>query len=197
MSATLPVRTRASSTTSAAFTDLHGREVALVRIERTQRAGALSLRDGETLARTFELALATRVPVVVVVATAGADVGEGISALHGWGVAARALVRCSGVVPVVMVADGPVVSGPALLLGVADAVITTPDARLWVSGPSMVASMTGVEIDGATLGGNAAHETRTGVAALTAADTDAALELAATLLSLLPAHSDEAPPLVA
>ena len=196
MAIALPVRTRATSTASVRFTELRGRRVALVDIERTQRAGALSGRDGETLAHAFDLALATRVPIVVVLATAGADVGDGMPALHGWGLAARALVACSGIVPIVMIANGPVVSGPALLLGVADVVITTPEARLWVSGPNMVTSMTGVEVDGATLGGSAVHESRTGVAALRADDTDGALELAAELLSMLPSHTDEAAPLV-
>ena len=47
--------------------------------------------------------------------SAGADIDEGIPALHGWGRLASALTDCSGVVPTVVIVDGPAVSGPALL----------------------------------------------------------------------------------
>ena len=39
--------------------------------------------------------------------------------------AAKALTDCSGVVPTIMIVNGPAVSGPALLLGVADHVVMT------------------------------------------------------------------------
>ena len=60
-----------------------------------------------------------------VMASSGADIVEGIAALEGWGRLAKALVDCSGVVPTIVVVDGPAVSGPALLLGVADLVVMT------------------------------------------------------------------------
>ena len=63
-----------------------------------------------------------------------------MAALHGWGQAAKAIAECSGVVPVIMVVDGPAVSGPALLLGLADFVVMTAartrssrDRRWWPS----------------------------------------------------------------
>ena len=46
-----------------------------------------------------------------------------VTSRAGWGAAARALTRCSGRVPVLLAATGPVVSGPALLLGLADHVV--------------------------------------------------------------------------
>ena len=49
-----------------------------------------------------------------------------------------------GVVPVVMVVTGPALSGPALLLGLADLVLMTSDAFAFVSGPAMVEEFTGV-----------------------------------------------------
>ena len=90
----------------------------MVRVGRTEKAGALSPRDGETIAEAARAALAERLPVVVELSSTGADIGEGLAALHGWGLAAKALSDCSGVVPTVMAVDGPAVSGPALLLGI-------------------------------------------------------------------------------
>jgi acetyl-CoA carboxylase carboxyltransferase component len=124
----------------------------------------------------------------------GADILEGMAALHGWGRAARAIADCSGIVPVIFVVVGPAVSGPALLLGLADQVVMTEDAYAFVSGPVMIAEFTGVVIDAAELGGAVAHGRFSGAASLVVADRRAAEEAVAVLLSHLPSHNDEEPP---
>ena len=63
---------------------------------------------------------------------------EGVSSLHAWGLVAKALTDASGVVPTMLVVVGPCVSGPALLLGLADIVVMTEDAFAYVSGPDTV-----------------------------------------------------------
>ena len=89
----------------------------VVRTVSTLRRGALSIEDGETMRVAAAAALTLRIPMVMVLASSGADVSDGVASLHGWGRAARALAMCSGMVPVVMVVTGPALSGPALLLG--------------------------------------------------------------------------------
>jgi len=116
------------------------------------KGGALSPRDGESIANAAHVALAERLPVVVELSSTGADISEGLAALHGWGQAAKALSSCSGIVPTVMAVSGPAVSGPALLLGLADHVVMTEDAYAFVSGPHMVRQFTGVPIDKMDLG---------------------------------------------
>ena len=98
--------------------------------------------------------------------TGGADVHEGVSALHGWGRIARALCAASGVVPTVLAVRGVCVSGPALLLGLADVVVMTGDAVAYVSGPPSVAAFTGEVLDRDELGGGPVHAVETGVAAV-------------------------------
>ena len=63
------------------------------------------------------------------------------------------LAACSGVVPVVVVVTGPALSGPALLLGLADVVVMTGEAFAFVSGPAMVEEFTGIRIGVHQLGG--------------------------------------------
>jgi acetyl-CoA carboxylase carboxyltransferase component len=133
-------------------------------------------------------------PLVGIVGSSGADILEGMSALHGWGRAARELAACSGVVPVLMVVDGPAVSGPALLLGLADHVVMTEASYAFVSGPTMVAEFTGVLVDNDELGGAAAHARFTGTASMVVADRAAGLEAVSQLLSYLPSNVDEEPP---
>jgi acetyl-CoA carboxylase carboxyltransferase component len=194
--AALALRAQVHGAVSATVEAIDGRSVVVVRTDPAVRRGALTIDDGATIAAAARLARTERIPLVIWMSSSGADVHDGVAALHGWGSAARELVRCSGVVPIVLVAHGPAVSGPALLLGLADLVVMTPDAYAFLSGPRMVTAFTGVPISLDALGGPDAHNRRSGVAALMAADELAAAELVAAVLSYLPSHNDEEPPSV-
>ncbi len=111
--------------------------------------------------------------------------------LHGWGKAAAAIAACSGIVPVLMAVTGPVVSGPALLLGLADLVVMNAEAVTFVSGPQMVAEFTGVEVGLRELGGVATHARSSGLCSVESDDVEGAL---AVLLEFLPSQTDEIPP---
>jgi acetyl-CoA carboxylase carboxyltransferase component len=190
----LALRARAPGAVSARVTEIGGRPVVEVDIEDDVRRGALSSAASETLATAAVTARAERMPLVGYIGSSGADIVEGMAALHGWGRAARAIADCSGVVPVVFTVTGPAVSGPALLLGLADQVVMTNDAYAFVSGPTMVAEFTGVVVDADELGGASAHARFSGAASLVVADRDAAAAAVADLLSYLPDHNDELPP---
>ena len=142
---------------------------------------SLSQADGLTISAACELARTKGYPVVGFVQSTGADVREGITAAHGWGTAARAMIGCSGIVPTALVATGPVVSGPALMLGLADIAIMVEDAYAFVSGPTMVEQFTGLPIEHNDLGGSGIHATRSGVVTTVVADEDEARELVGEL----------------
>jgi acetyl-CoA carboxylase carboxyltransferase component len=93
-----------------------------------------------------------------------------------------------------MVVEGPAVSGPALLLGIADFVVMTKDSYAFVTGPTMVAEFTGVAIDSDELGGAASHARYTGATSLVATDLAMAVDMVGQLLSYLPQHNDEEAP---
>ena len=190
----LPLRRLVTGAVSATVDEIGGRPVVIVRTDPSRRKGALALSDGETMAEAAAHARAQRVPLVGILSTAGADVSDGVAALHGWGQAAAALARCAGMVPVVLVVTGPAVSGPALLLGLADVVIMTDESFAYVSGPNMVEQFTGVRMDAMLLGGAGTHAQASGVAALLATDEAEAMALVAAVLSFLPSHVDEEPP---
>ena len=178
----------------ARVTDLGDRRVVLLNVDDDVRLGALSSWASETIAASATLAAAEGLPLIATISSSGADILEGMSALHGWGRAARALAGCSGKVPVIFIVNGPAVSGPALLLGLADIVIMTESSYAFVSGPTMVAEFTGVTIDNEELGGAASHARHTGAASLVVTDTEAALEAAEQILAYLPDNVDHEPP---
>jgi acetyl-CoA carboxylase carboxyltransferase component len=196
VSAPADVRLRARTTgpVAARVHAVGGRRVVLAEFDAAVHRGALTPDAGATLATAARAAREARVPLIVAIASSGADVGEGIAATHNWGVAARAITECSGVVPLLFVATGPAVSGPALLLGLADHVVMTEDAYAFVTGPVMVRQFTGVDVDRLELGGAAAHARWSGLASLTVADRAAADEALAELLSFLPDSVDDEPP---
>lgn len=195
----LHLRARVPGATQAGVTRLPGtdRKVVLVSVDESVRRGALAEADSETVAGAAHMALSQRLPLVVVLASSGADIMEGVASLNGWGRAAKALSECSGIVPIVVVAYGLAVSGPALLMGMADAVVMTPDSVAYVSGPAAVAQMTGQRVSPAELGGQRAHARSSGVACLLAEDGSSALEAVASFLDYVPDHTDEEPPRLA
>ncbi len=183
-----------TGTVPAGIEELAGRPAMVVRSVSTLRRGALSVEDGETIRVAADAALSYRIPVVLVLASSGADVSDGVASLHGWGRSARALTACSGIVPVVAVVIGPALSGPALLLGIADVVIMTTDAFAFVSGPARVEEFTGVRIGIHQLGGTAMHTRSSGLCAIEASSEEDAMAHVAHVLGLLPSNADELAP---
>ena len=168
-----------------------GRRVVWAEAQDTVHKGALSSAASGVLRNAAIMAREKRLPLVLAMASSGAEIREGVSALHGWGEAAHEITKCSGVVPTIAIVDGPAVSGPALLIGLCDMVIMTNDSFAFVSGPTMVAQMTGVEVSNEELGGTDIHSRQSGVANLVATDINHAVELLNEVLRYLPNHVDE------
>ena len=197
MNTDVDIRARAAGFIRAKASDFHGRRVILVDAEGDDLAGALSPSDGHTLAAAARYALDQRLPLVIRMSSSGANLHEGVGALDGWGGAAREMTRCSGIIPMIMIVSGPTVSGPALMLGLADIVIMVADAYAFVSGPVMVEQFTGVPIEKEELGGARIHGRTSGVATMVATDMAEAESMASDVLSFLPDHTDHAAPVQA
>ncbi len=165
------------------------RSVSWFHIAGGKRHGAIGLAGAETAASAVRLAIARGIPVVGVLDTGGADIHEGVSALHGWGLLARAFVDASGVVPTVIAITGSCVSGPSLLLGVVDAAVMTAQSFAYVTGPDAVAAFTGMTLSRAELGGADVHATVSGVATLVVDDELDVEDAVADILAYLPSHN--------
>ncbi|MGB0113546.1 MAG: carboxyl transferase domain-containing protein, partial [Ilumatobacteraceae bacterium] len=178
----------------ASVRELDGRPVVWLEFSAETQHVRLASETSEQFVAAADAALAQRIPLVVVLSTVGVDLEEGISALHAWGRSAAALSACSGTVPTAVIVNGPAISGPALLLGIADIAVMTDEAYAFVSGPVMVEEFTGVAIGTDELGGAANHARYSGVATAVVPTLDAAIETVADILSYLPDHVDEEAP---
>jgi len=170
-----------------------GRHVVWLTVDGSLHRGALSAAASYVIATAADTARTKGIPLVVQMESSGADILEGIAALHGWGTAAKALADCSGVVPTISIVTGPAVSGPALLLGLSDFVVMTEDAYAFVSGPTMVVEFTGIDVSTDELGGAGTHARHTGVSSVVVADLEAATIWLEELLEYLPTGVDELP----
>ena len=191
----VPIRAGTGGFVSARVASLGGRAVVDAgALGAIGEGSPLAAVDGHNLAAAARLARTQRLPLVLRIAASGSDVQEGVGALHGWAAAAAELTRCSGVVPFIAIASGPNVSGPALILGLADFVIMTAEAYAFVVGPHTVEQFTGVPVGRDELGGPHAHESRSGVAGFVADDVAEAEETVAELLGFIGDHNGADPP---
>ena len=143
---------------------------------RRARAGGALARAGDRLRRV----------------RGRADAGGAGGALSGYARIFRKHVALSGFVPQISVICGPSAGGGSYAPALTDFVIMTESASMFLTGPGVVAKVTGEDVDTATLGGHRVHE-RNGVCQLVApTDVDAAL-LARDLLDYLPQNCEERP----
>lgn len=191
---TVPVAGHRSNAVDATVRDVDGRRVGWFRIAGGRHHGAIGEAGGDAAEQLVRLATELGFPVVGVLDTSGAELGEGVVGLHAWGRLARAFADASGVVPTVLVVTGACVSGPALLLGLVDHVVMTADAFAYVSGPDSVVEFTGIDVSRVALGGAAMHDRRSGVATFVVDDEAAAERVVAHLLEYLPSNHLDDPP---
>jgi len=190
----LPVAAQVPGPISARTRLLGDRRVSWLEFDATDPAPPLTQEMTAVMDRAARTALEERIPLVFVINSAGADIGQGIAALDGWGRVARTLTRCSGLVPTFAILDGPAVSGPALILGLVDIVVATTRGYAFVNGPVMVRQFTGIEITKAELGSSSALEQYAGVPVTVVSDREAATVAVEEILAYLPDHVDDEPP---
>jgi acetyl-CoA carboxylase carboxyltransferase component len=174
----------------------NGREAVWLTVDGSHHRGALSAAASHVIATAAQTARTKGLPLISQMESSGADILEGIAALHGWGTAAKALAECSGVVPTISIVTGPAVSGPALLIGLSDFVVMTDDSYAFVSGPTMVAEFTGIAVSTDELGGASTHARHSGVASVVVPDLESATAWVEELLDYLPSNVNELPPII-
>jgi len=175
------------SGTLAARGRIGGCEAVAFASDATVQGGAMG-RDGcDHIVAAYDAALRDRVPVIGLWHSGGARLREGVESLHAVGRVFTAMTRASGRVPQISVVLGPAAGGAAYGPALTDLVILGPAGRVFVTGPDVVRSVTGEDVDALRLGGPEPHGRRSGVVHVVA-ETDDAAFTAARDLTLLLAH---------
>ncbi|MFI9007816.1 acyl-CoA carboxylase subunit beta [Actinosynnema sp. NPDC053489] len=172
-----------------------GRRVFVYAQDFTISGGSLGAAHAAKIQKVLDLAVATGSPVVALNDSGGARIQEGVLALHGYGGIFHRQVAASGVIPQISVVLGPSAGGAAYSPALADFTFMVRDtAQLYLTGPDVVAQVTGERVSHADLGGADVHGSRSGVATFVHDDEKSCLEGVRELLSLLPSNNLEAPP---
>jgi acetyl-CoA/propionyl-CoA carboxylase carboxyl transferase subunit len=149
------------------------------------QGGAMGSAGCEAIVHAYDHAVRERLPIIGLWHSGGARLAEGVESLHGVGRIFAAMTHASGVVPQISVVLGAAAGGAAYGPALTDIVVLSEGGRIFVTGPDVVRSVTGEEVDMAALGGPEPHSKRSGVVhVVTKTDTEALLKArrVATLL---------------
>lgn len=169
----------------AAVGRANGANVVAFCTDPTVQGGAMGQDGCRAIVTAYDRAFADNVPVVGIWHSGGARLREGVASLDGVGRVFAAMTRISGKVPQISVVLGPAAGGAAYGPALTDIVVLGPEGRIFVTGPEVVKSVTGEDVDMLRLGGPEPHGRRSGVVHIVN-DTEAeALATGARLASLL------------
>ncbi|MDQ3164663.1 MAG: acyl-CoA carboxylase subunit beta, partial [Actinomycetota bacterium] len=153
--------------------------------DATVMGGAMGDEGCKVVVAAYERAVADRAPIVGLWHSGGARLAEGVLSLHAVGRIFRAMTLASGRIPQISVVLGPAAGGAAYGPALTDVVILGPEGRIFVTGPDVVRSVTGEDVDMLRLGGPEPHGRRSGVVHVLADSEAQALGEARRLASLL------------
>lgn len=174
---------------------VHGRKVFAYAHDFRVFGGALGEAHATKIHKIMDLAAATGAPIVGICDGAGARIQEGVTALAGYGGIFQRNVRSSGVIPQLSVIVGPCAGGAAYSPALTDFVFMVRGiSNLFLTGPDVIATVTGESVSREDLGGAEAHTTRSGVAGFAYDDEGSAFDDVRYLLTLLPQNNAELPP---
>jgi acetyl-CoA/propionyl-CoA carboxylase carboxyl transferase subunit len=149
------------------------------------QGGAMSTAGCAAIVAAHEEAIAQGAPIIGLWHSGGARLREGVESLHAVGTVFAAMTRASGVVPQISVVLGAAAGGAAYGPALTDVVILSEQGRIFVTGPDVVRSVTGEDVDMARLGGPEPHSRRSGVVHVVAPSDADAIERARELAVLL------------
>src|ERR1700746_1478579 len=181
----LPVEIEERSGVIAGTGLVHGVSAVAFASDARVQGGAMGTAGCAAIVAAYSEAIARGVPIIGLWHSGGARLAEGVASLHGVGTVFAAMTAASGVVPQISVVLGPAAGGAAYGPALTDVVILSRHGRIFVTGPDVVRSVTGEDVDMARLGGREPHSRRSGVVHLVADDDEAALGYARTLVALL------------
>jgi acetyl-CoA carboxylase carboxyltransferase component len=177
------------------FGQINNRTVYVYAQDFTIQGGALGEMQGKKIARLMDLAANTGCPIIGLIDSGGARIQEGVYSLGAYAEIFKRNAIYSGVVPQISVIMGPCAGGAAYSPAVTDLVIMVDkQSFMFLTGPQVIKSVTGEDVDFESLGGAQVHLGLSGLAHLVGQDEKEALEIARQAISYFPSNNAENPP---
>lgn len=164
---------------------VHGAPVVAFSTDATVMGGAMGDVGCQVIVAAYHRALTDGVPIIGLWHSGGARLAEGVLSLHAVGRVFQVMTQASGKIPQISVVLGPAAGGAAYGPALTDVVILGPDGRIFVTGPDVVRSVTGEDVDMLRLGGPEPHGRRSGVVHILTDSESEALDRARSVGHLL------------
>jgi propionyl-CoA carboxylase beta chain len=172
-----------------------GRPVCVFSQDFTVFGGSLGEVFGEKIVKVMDLALKTGCPIIGINDSGGARIQEGVVALGLYAEIFKRNVHASGVIPQISLVLGPCAGGAVYSPAITDFIVMVDKtSHMFITGPDVIKTVTGEDVEFEELGGAHTHNTKSGVAHYFAHDESDAIDYVKSLLSFLPSNNlDDAP----
>ena len=174
----------------AAVGRVDGRRVVAFCSDATVMGGAMGDVGCRVVVDAYHRAMIDQVPIIGLWHSGGARLAEGVLSLHAVGRIFQVMTQASGKIPQISVVLGPAAGGAAYGPALTDVVILGPEGRIFVTGPDVVRSVTGEDVDMLRLGGPEPHGRRSGVVHILTESEQDALQKARRVAALLGNQGD-------
>lgn len=175
---------------------VNGRTVYLFAQNFSVMGGSLGEMHANKIAKCLDRAILSGCAVVGMNDSGGARIQEGVEGLIGYGKIFAGNVEASGVVPQIAAIMGPCAGGAVYSPALMDFIYMVEQdyARMFITGPEVVQSVTGESVSPMELGGAKTHNRRSGNAHFIAASDEDCIFQIKRLLDFLPSNNRSQPP---
>ncbi len=156
--------------------DIKGNKVVIFASDATIKSGALGVDGSKVIVTAYKAAMGAQVPIIGIWHSGGARLSDGVASLDAFGEVFQSMISASGRIPQLSLVLGPTAGGGAYGPALTDIVVLSPEGRIFVTGPDVVKSVTGEDIDMALLGGPEAHRKNSGLAHIIAPTEQEAID---------------------
>jgi propionyl-CoA carboxylase beta subunit len=174
---------------------IDGRKVFVFSQDFTVFGGSLSGAYAAKICKIMDMALKVGCPVVGLNDSGGARIQEGVESLGGYADIFLRNTLASGVVPQISAILGPCAGGAVYSPAITDFnCMVEETAYMYVTGPTVVKTVTNEEVTHQDLGGPDVHAAVSGVVHFVRPDDASCLQLVRRMLSYMPSNNAEDPP---
>lgn len=172
-----------------------GRLVYVYSQDFTVIGGSLGEMHAKKICKVMDMAAKMGAPIVGMNDSGGARIQEGLDALSGFGEIFFRNTKNSGVIPQISAIMGPCAGGAVYSPAITDFIFMVDDsAKMFITGPQVIESVTGEQVTAEELGGSAVHSSKSGVCHFTAKSDEECIKQIRELLAYLPSNNlEEAP----
>ncbi len=170
---------------------INGKPVAIYAQDFTVAGGSLGSMHARKITKIMDYALRMKIPLIGINDSGGARIQEGVNSLAGYGEIFFRNTLASGVIPQLSVILGPCAGGAVYSPALTDFVFVVDKiSKMFITGPEVIKSVLGEEIDMESLGGARVHSEITGNAHFFANSEADCFTQIKTLLDYIPSCNE-------